>query len=100
MAERGRPNDDDVQEIVPIVKSEPRDSAPQGNDQTSRNMTMYEGSNQVNENMLATMEIEHYDEGVYSEEYDGQYVDEAYGGQFVSSHETGGAGKIFSPTLI
>jgi len=92
-------HDEDVEEILPVVKSEPRDSTPttqhvlppptqpvvQAQHQ-EQNMAMYDdGSQQM------TMESEQYDES-YGGDYDGQYGDQSYEGEGAGGHEAAGAG--------
>jgi len=81
--------DDDIEEIVPVVKSEPRDPTPtvmatpiqpMVQEQT---MAMYDdGSQQMEGDMMTEHDGEQYDDN-YGGEYEGQYGDQSYdsGGQ-------------------
>jgi len=99
-------HDDDVEEILPVVKSEPHDSTPTTQhvlppptqpvvqvQQQEQNMAMYDdGSQQMGAGMMMTMETEQYDES-YGGDYDGQYGDQSYEGEGAGGHEAAGAGE-------
>jgi len=93
---------DDIEVIVPVVKSEPRDSTPtvmatpmvQQQMEQEQTMAMYDDRSQQ---MQDTM-MEQYDDNYGGEEYDGQYVDnQGYHDTNMigtgSGQETGGAGS-------
>ena len=89
--------DDDIEEIVPIVKSEPRDPKPSSVMTTTPNldvqqqsMTMYEDESQ----MMTTMDTEQYDDS-YAE-YDGQHGDQGYDNSMVVHQDNASAlGRAF-----
>merc|ERR1719154_999327 len=96
------PRDNDIEEIVPVVKSEPRDHTPtvvatpiqpMVQEQT---MAMYDdGSQQMESNMMMTEhDTEHYDDN-YGGEYEGHYGDQSYdsGGQLPGDRMEG-AGAV------
>jgi len=85
--------DDDIEEIVPVVKSEPRDAAPtvmaapiQPVVQQEQSMAMYDdGSQQMGASMMMT---EQYDDS-YVEEYEGQYGDQSYASEMGAQDTSG-----------
>eukprot|EP00092_Neocalanus_flemingeri_P020463 GFUD01022168.1.p1 GENE.GFUD01022168.1~~GFUD01022168.1.p1 ORF type:complete len:334 (-),score=101.02 GFUD01022168.1:6-1007(-) len=94
--------DHDIEEIVPVVKSEPRDPTPilmtapiqpvvPPMEQT---MAMYDdGSQQMQGSMMMTTDTEQYDDN-YAEEYEGQYGDQSYDSSLVSGgQDSSGAGN-------
>ena len=92
---------DDIQEIVPVVKSEPRDPTPTVMATTiphqveqQQSMAMYnEGSQQMGDSMMMTMDSEQYDDS-YGGEYEGHYEDQAYDTSMVAAgQDTSGAGE-------
>eukprot|EP00091_Calanus_sinicus_P003568 TRINITY_DN13741_c0_g1_i1.p1 TRINITY_DN13741_c0_g1~~TRINITY_DN13741_c0_g1_i1.p1 ORF type:complete len:244 (-),score=63.13 TRINITY_DN13741_c0_g1_i1:78-809(-) len=88
-----QPDDD----IAPVVKSEPRDptptmiSAPVVQQQS---MAMYnEGSQQMGDSMMMTMDTEQYDDS-YGGEYEGHYEDQTFDTSMVpAGQDTSGAGN-------
>jgi len=86
---QSRAQQDDIEEILPVVKSEPREPTPtvmatpiqpMVQEQT---MAMYDdGSQQMEGNMMTENDTEQYDDN-YGGEYEGQYGDQSYdsGGQ-------------------
>jgi len=93
--------DDDIEEIVPVVKSEPRDAAPtvmaapiQPVVQQEQSMAMYDdGSQQMGASMMMT---EQYDDS-YVEEYEGQYGDQSYASEMGAQDTSGSDGKSPCP---
>jgi len=81
--------DDDIEEIVPIVKSEPREPTPAVMTTTptlvvqQQSMTMYEDESQ----MMTTMDTEQYDDS-YAE-YDEQYAEQGYENSMVAPQDNG-----------
>jgi len=102
---QSRAQQDDIEEILPVVKSEPREPTPtvmatpiqpMVQEQT---MAMYDdGSQQMEGNMMTENDTEQYDDN-YGGEYEGQYGDQSYdsGGQMAGDRMeaagTAGAGK-------
>jgi len=87
--------DDDIEEIVPVVKSEPRDLTPTVMATPvvqQQSMAMYnEGSQQMGDSMMMTMDTEQYDDS-YGGEYEGQYEDQGYDTSMVAAgQDTSGA---------
>eukprot|EP00092_Neocalanus_flemingeri_P001394 GFUD01001487.1.p1 GENE.GFUD01001487.1~~GFUD01001487.1.p1 ORF type:complete len:334 (+),score=82.16 GFUD01001487.1:143-1144(+) len=99
--------DHDIEEIVPVVKSEPRDPTPilmtapiqpvvPPMEQT---MAMYDdGSQQIQGSMMMTTDTEQYDDN-YAEEYEGQYGDQSYDSSMVPGGQdnSGADGKSPCP---
>ena len=86
---------------MPVVKSEPRDPTPTVMATTiphqveqQQSMAMYnEGSQQMGDSMMMTMDTEQYDDS-YGGEYEGHYEDPAFDTSMVAEgQDTSGAGE-------
>jgi len=96
-----RQSNDEIQEVLPVVKAEPRDLAPQVVDmntpqpivQQGQGMTMYEERpQQVGSTMMMSMDNEQYDDS-YGD-YEGQYGDQGYEGEVgVGGQDSVGTGE-------
>ena len=93
--------DDDIEEIVPIVKSEPREPTPAVMTTTpnlvvqQQSMTMYEDESQ----MMTTMDTEQYDDS-YAE-YDEQYAEQGYDNSMVAPQDNGaGPGTVRDISIL
>jgi len=83
--------DDDIEELVPVVKSEPRDPTPAVMTTPiqpvvqEQSMSMYDdGSQQMQGSMMMTTDTEQYDDN-YGGEYEGQYGDAGYDSSMVTA---------------
>merc|ERR1712115_163082 len=86
LPQRTAEDDDDIEEIVPVVKSEPSENTPAVINtnmvEQQQSMAMYDDRSQM-------MGMEQYDEN-YAGEYDGHY-DQGYDSSMMTSQETSGA---------
>jgi len=82
--------DDDIEEIVPVVKSEPSEHNPTVMNSTS-NMVEQQQSMAMYEDRSHMMSMEQYDEN-YAGEYDGHY-DQNYDTSMISTQDTSGPGN-------
>jgi len=95
--------DDDIEELVPVVKSEPRDPTPAVITTPiqpvvqEQSMAMYDdGSQQMQGSMMMTTDTEQYDDN-YGGEYEGQYGDAGYDSSMVTAgQDSSGAGEAKS----
>jgi len=87
---------DDIEVIVPAVKSEPRDTLHSGQ-ATNQNMVQQEQQAMAMYDMTQQQDsiVEQYDDS-YGVDYDGQYVDQGYGANQGGGHgqDAAGAGKV------
>jgi len=88
LPQRTAEDDDDIEEIVPVVKSEPSENTPAVINtnmlEQQQSMAMYDDRSQM-------MGMEQYDEN-YVGEYDGHY-DQGYDSSMMSSQDTSGTGN-------
>ena len=93
--------DDDIEELVPVVKSEPRDPTPTVMTTPiqpvvqEQSMTMYDdGSQQMQDSMMMTTDTDQYDDNYGGMQYEGQYGDAGYDSSMVAAgHDSSGAGR-------
>jgi len=84
--------DDDIEELVPVVKSEPRDPTPTVMTTPiqpvvqEQSMTMYDdGSQQMQDSMMMTTDTDQYDDNYGGMQYEGQYGDAGYDSSMVAA---------------
>ena len=93
--------DDDIEELVPVVKSEPRDPTPTVMTTPiqpvvqEQSMTMYDdGSQQMQDSMMMTTDTDQYDDNYGGMQYEGQYGDAGYDSSMVTAgQDSSGAGR-------
>jgi hypothetical protein len=91
--------EEEIEEIIPVVKSEPRDPSPimmtapiQPVVQQQQSMAMYNDRSQMAGSMMTSMDTEQYDDS-YEGDYAGQYGEESYDGHQGVGGQDVGAGK-------
>ena len=86
--------EDDIEEIIPAVKSEPRDNTTTAPTvQHEQVMDMYnDRTQQMGGSMMMTMDAEQYDDS-YVGDYDGHYGDQSYSNEVRAGQDTTAQGK-------
>ena len=94
--------EEEIEEIVPVVKSEPHDPSPimmtapiQPVVEQEQSMAMYNDRSQMGGSMMTSMDTEQYDES-YEGDYAGQYGEESYDGHQGVGGQDVGAGKGYT----
>ena len=89
--------EDDIEEILPVVKSEPRDNTTTAPNkpvvQHEQGMNMYNDRTQQMGSMMMTMDAEQYDDS-YGGDYDEHhYGDQSYGNEVGQGQDAMAQGK-------